>query len=65
MYVDRHDLAISISVSGESPNVFNAAHELSVRGIEAVSFTGKAEYNSLGQAAIMNLFADSHSYNIV
>lgn len=65
MYVDPHDLAIFISVSGESPNVVNAAHELAARGIETVSFTGKVESNSLGQAAIMNFWVDSHAYNIV
>lgn len=65
MYVDPYDLAIFISVSGESPNVVNAANELAVRGIETVSFTGKAQSNSLGQAAVMNFWVDSHAYNIV
>ena len=65
MYVDPDDLAIFISVSGESPNVVNAANELAKRGIETISFTGKAEDNSLGQASVMNFWVDSRAYNIV
>jgi len=65
MYVEPDDLAIFISVSGESPNVVNAANELSKRGIETISFTGKAKDNSLGKASVMNFWVDSDAYNIV
>jgi D-sedoheptulose 7-phosphate isomerase len=65
MYADPNDLAIFISVSGQSPNVVNAARELAVRGIETISFTGKTKDNNLGQAASINFWVDSHAYNIV
>lgn len=65
MYMDENDLAIFISVSGESPNVVNAAHKLLSRDIETISFTGKSKDNNLGQVAALNFWVDSHSYNIV
>lgn len=65
MYADVNDLAIFISVSGESPNVVTAANELAVRNIETVSFTGKSKNNRLGKATTMNFWVDSHAYNIV
>lgn len=65
MYADPGDLAIFISVSGQSPNVVNAAIDLAARGIETVSFTGKSKNNNLGQVAVMNFWVDSHAYNIV
>ena len=65
MYVDQGDLAIFISVSGESPNVVNAAQDLVSRGIDSVSFTGKSQNNSLGKAAAINFWVDSRAYNVV
>jgi len=65
MYADSGDMAIFISVSGESPNVVNAANELTTHGVETVSFTGKSKGNRLGEAAVMNFWVDSHAYNIV
>jgi len=65
VYADSDDLAIFISVSGQSLNVVNAAQALSNRGIETVCFTGKSEDNNLGKASVMNFWVDSHAYNIV
>lgn len=65
MYADLGDLAVFISVSGESPNVVNAATKLAERGIDTVCFTGKLEGNSLGKISVMNFWVNSHSYNIV
>ena len=65
IYADSNDMAIFISVSGQSPNVVNAANELAMRDVDTVSFTGKTKDNGLGQAAAMNFWVDSHAYNIV
>ena len=65
MHVSDQDLAIFISVSGESNNVVRAARDLSDRGIETVSFTGKNKGNRLGAISSMNFWVDSHAYNIV
>ena len=65
MHVDQVDLVIFISVSGESPNLVNAARDLAIRDIETISFTGKFQDNKLGIETNMNFWVDSHAYNIV
>ena len=65
MYANPDDLAIFISVSGESSNVVNAARSLSKRGIETITFSGKFEHNSISKEGVINFWVDSHAYNIV
>jgi D-sedoheptulose 7-phosphate isomerase len=65
MHVDQVDLVVFISVSGESPNLVNAAKDLAKRGIETICFTGKFQDNKLGIETNMNFWVDSHAYNIV
>jgi len=64
-YADPPDILILISSSGQSPNVVKAAHHAKELGLHVVAFTGFAQDNPLGAAADLNLWADSHSYNIV
>ena len=65
MYVESTDLVIFISVSGESPNVVNAARRLRERGIQVGSFTGKKVDNALRGQSDYSFWVDSSAYNIV
>lgn len=65
IYIDGNDLVIFISVSGESPNLVNAAKSLSSKKIEIVSFTGKKNKNSLMSLSDQSFKVNSNSYNIV
>lgn len=64
-YVDENDVVIFISVSGESPNIVNAAQYLNSKNITSISFTGKNKNNSLNQITELSFWVDSNSYNIV
>jgi D-sedoheptulose 7-phosphate isomerase len=65
IYADPEDVLILISSSGRSPNVVKAAHEAKARGLYVAAFTGFASGNPLGDAADINFWVDSRSYNIV
>ena len=65
MYMDKNDMAIFISVSGQSPNLIKAATRLSQREIDVISFTGKSKNNDLNKIASINFWVDSAAYNIV
>ena len=60
-----NDLLILISVSGESPNILNAAEYAKSKGIKIATFSGKEENNSLKRYGNINFWVDSHAYNIV
>lgn len=64
-YADDGDIAVLISVSGESPSVVNAAHYARERGMQVVSFTGRAADNTLKQASDVAFHVASDAYNIV
>ncbi len=63
--LDDNDVLVLISVSGESPNVIEAAKYAQSRGVKIVTFTGKEKNNSLNQLGNINFWVDSHAYNIV
>ena len=64
-YADRGDILILISSSGKSPNMVNAARYACANGLNVVTFTGFSEDNSLKKLGVLNLWVDSHAYNIV
>ena len=63
--LDDNDVLVLISVSGESPNVIEAAKYAQSRGVKIVTFTGKEKNNSLNKLGTINFWVDSHAYNIV
>ncbi len=59
------DVAILISSSGKSPNMLTAAKYASDHGMKVITFTGFAPDNPLRQLGDVNLWVESHAYNIV
>jgi D-sedoheptulose 7-phosphate isomerase len=66
-YCDKNDLVVMFSVSGESPNLINAAKWCKQKKINLVTFTGKKKSNSLIKInkKSLNFWVKSSSYNIV
>jgi D-sedoheptulose 7-phosphate isomerase len=64
-HMDKGDLLILISVSGESPNIIEAAKYAKEIDNKVIAFTGKNENNSLKDLGDMNFWVDSDAYNIV
>lgn len=64
-YSSSGDAFVCVSVSGESPNLVNAARFARQKGMPVVSFTGKNADNSLRQLSDIGFFIDSKGYNIV
>lgn len=64
-YMQPNDMAVFISVSGESPNIVEAAKYVKAQDRKLVTFTGKSPENSLKQLGDINFWVDSHAYNIV
>ena len=64
-YADKNDVLILISSSGESPNIINAARKAKELGLSLITLSGFDEGNSLRKLGDINLWADSHGYNIV
>ena len=58
-------MAVFISVSGESPNVVEAAKYAKSQQRKILTFTGKSRNNSLKQLGDINFWVDSSAYNIV
>ena len=54
-----------VSVSGESPNIIEAAKYAKSRKVKVVTFTGKSANNSLKSLGDHNFWVDSDAYNIV
>ena len=52
--LDDNDVLVLISVSGESPNVIEAAKYAQSRGVKIVTFTGKEKNNSLNKLSFIN-----------
>jgi D-sedoheptulose 7-phosphate isomerase len=63
--IDKQDLVLFVSVSGESTNLIKAAKWLREQNIDTVSFTGRNKNNTLGSLTNQNLWVNSHAYNIV
>lgn len=64
-YADPEDVAVLISSSGRSPNIVNAAARARERGLRIVTLSGFDANNPLRAAGDLNLWVDSHQYNIV
>lgn len=64
-HMNDGDLIILISVSGESPNIIEAAKYTRGIGNKVITFTGKNENNSLRQLGDINFWVNSNAYNIV
>ncbi len=64
-YGDAGDILVLISSSGRSANMLHAADTARQLGITVVTFTGFDADNPLRQRGAVNLWVDSHVYNVV
>jgi D-sedoheptulose 7-phosphate isomerase len=64
-YGDEGDVLVLISSSGCSKNVLQAAEKAKLMGIEVITLSGFDKDNPLSQLGSINLWVDSHAYNIV
>ncbi len=64
-YADDRDLVVLISSSGKSANIVRAAEAARARSLTVVTFTGFSADNPLRAHGHLNLWVDSHAYNIV
>ena len=64
-HMQKNDTLVLISVSGESPNIIEAAKYAKSKNIKLVTFTGKNENNSLKNLGDINFWVNSNAYNIV
>ena len=64
-HVKDGDLCIFISVSGESPNIVEAAKFCSEKQIPFVSFSGRKFDNTLARLSKTSFWVNSEAYNIV
>lgn len=60
-----NDAFICVSVSGNSPNLVNAALLAKKTNHKVITFTGKNRQNELHNIGDINFFVDSAAYNIV
>lgn len=63
--MDMGDFLVLISVSGESPNVIEAAKYAKSQGVKIATFTGKNKNNNLKNYGDINFWVNSDAYNIV
>lgn len=64
-YGDKGDVLVLISSSGRSFNIINAAEKAKKMGIEVITLSGFDEKNPLKECGSINLWVDSHLYNVV
>ena len=64
-YHQEGDICVFLSVSGESPNIVEAAKFAREVGMRVIGFSGRSIGNSLSQNSDVSLWVDSHAYNIV
>ena len=64
-YHQEDDICVFLSVSGESPNIVEAAKFAREVGLKVIGFSGRSIGNSLSQNSDVSLWVDSHAYNIV
>ena len=64
-YVQKKDLCIFVSSSGESKNVIKAAEHCNKNSIKSFSFTGFKKNNSLSKITSLNFYVASRNYNVV
>ena len=65
MYGDAGDVALLISSSGRSPNIVRAATRARELGLGVVTLSGFDADNPLRALGDLNLWVNSHSYNVV
>jgi D-sedoheptulose 7-phosphate isomerase len=63
--LNQYDILVLISVSGESPNIIEAAKYAKSKDIKIITFTGKNIDNTLKSIGDINFWVDSNAYNIV
>lgn len=59
------DLVFLISSSGNSANIVNAANWCREQDIQFITLSGFDSGNRLSKLGLLNLWVDSHSYNVV
>ena len=64
-YADPGDLAILISSSGQSPNILRGSEQAREMGLSVACLAGFSEDNPLRGRGDVDLWVDSHSYNVV
>ena len=64
-YVQKNDMVIFISVSGESKNLINGINTAFKNKIKTASLTGSKSNNTLKIKSDLSLWVDSKAYNIV
>jgi len=64
-YADPGDLAILISSSGQSPNILRGFEQAREMGLSVACLSGFSEDNPLRGRGDVDLWVDSHSYNVV
>ena len=64
-HIDKKDLIILISSSGNSPNMIEAAKEANKRKIPLYTLTGMKKNNFLSKISKNNFWINSKSYNFV
>jgi D-sedoheptulose 7-phosphate isomerase len=64
-YADEGDVIVLISSSGQSANIVNGAKYAKEKGFSLVTFSGFDSDNPLRQIGDINVWVESHSYNIV
>ena len=64
VYIQKNDMVILISSSGNSPNIVKTAKYLKKNKISLITFSG-FNNNKLKKLGTINLWCDSNSYNII
>ena len=64
-HINKEDLVILISSSGQSKNVINAAKFCKRNKIKLVTFTGFNKNNKLKKLGVLNFWVNSKKYNFV
>ena len=64
-FINKEDLVILISSSGQSKNVINAAKFCKRNKIKLVTFTGFNKNNNLKKLGVLNFWVNSKKYNFV
>ena len=65
LYAEKGDIIISISSSGKSKNVIDAAKLAKKKKCSVITFTGFDQDNDLKKVGDLNFWVNSHSYNQV
>lgn len=64
-YADEGDVLVLISSSGKSENMLDAAGTAIRKGIQVITLSGFDSDNPLRKCGSINLWVDSHAYNVV